>query len=107
MRNGDRLSPASRQVLDAVEQHGATRAEGADTPSLGITRRQIRELLGWSDKTVRAATDRLVALEYLVASTGGRGRLRTYHLVAPIGLVGPTNEPVGPVGPLRARTDAE
>jgi hypothetical protein len=102
MRNGDRLSPATRQILDAVEQHGATPADGADAPSLGITRRQIREQLGWSDKTVRAATDRLVALEYLVATTGGRGRLRTYHLVAPIGPVGPTDEPVGPTnGPVR------
>ena len=63
---------------------------------LGITRRQMRERLGWSDKQVRAATDRLVALEYLVASTGGRGRCRTYHLVAPIGPVGPRGEPVGP-----------
>jgi hypothetical protein len=102
MRNGDRLSPATRQVLDAVEQHGATPADGADAPSLGITRRQIREQLGWSDKTVRSATDSLVALEYLVATTGGRGRLRTYHLVAPIGPVGPTGDPVGPTnGPVR------
>ena len=102
MRNGDRLSPATRQVLDAVEQHGATPADGADAPSLGITRRQIREQLGWSDKTVRSATDSLVALEYLVATTGGRGRLRTYHLVAPIGPVGPIGDPVGPTnGPVR------
>jgi len=104
VRDGDRLSPADRQVLDAVERHaGAQSAEtGSDTPPFGITRRLIRERLGWSDKTVRAATDRLVALEYLVASTGGRGRLRTYHLVAPIGPVGSTGESVGPTnGPVR------
>jgi len=104
MRDGDRLSPSSRQVLDVVERHVGAQASrtGSGTPPSGITRRQIRERLGWSDKTVRTATDRLVALEYLVASTGGRGRLRTYHLVAPIGPVGPTGEPVGPTnGPVR------
>jgi DNA primase len=102
MRDGDRLSPACRQVLDAVECHVASPPDGTGIPPLGITRRQIREQLGWSDKTVRAATDRLVALEYLVAGSGGRGRLRTYHLVAPIGPVGPTSDPVGPMnGPVR------
>jgi DNA primase len=84
MRDGDRLSPATRQVLDVVERHAGAQAgrTGSATPPTGITRRQIRERLGWSDKTVRTATDRLVALEYLVASTGGRGRLRTYHLAS-------------------------
>jgi hypothetical protein len=54
-----------------------------------VTRREHRELLGWSDKQVRSATERLVRLEHLVSTPGGRGRLRRYRLVESFAASGP------------------
>jgi energy-coupling factor transporter ATP-binding protein EcfA2 len=82
-RDAETLAPQVRRLLDVVRSYASHRAqeEDCEASEIDVTRRQLRERLGWSDTQVRAATDRLVALEYLVVSTGGRGRCRTYRLV--------------------------
>jgi len=82
-RDAEALAPQARRLLDVVRSYAShcAQEEDCETSEIDVTRRQLRERLGWSDTQVRAATDRLVALEYLVVSGGGRGRCRTYRLV--------------------------
>ena len=65
-----------------------SRESEVEPESIEVTRRELRELLGWSVTQVRAATDSLVALEYVVVAGGGRGRCRTYRLVGDVARVG-------------------
>jgi Fe2+ transport system protein FeoA len=98
VRGTDNLSPQAarlRAVFEEVAREKAAESE-CDLSEVGVTRRELRERLGWSDKQVRSGTDRLVALEYLVVSGSGRGRCRTYSYVFDIGQVGPSSGPVGP-----------
>jgi hypothetical protein len=103
MRGTDNLSPQAARLLQAVLDHAESVATelGCGPTDVSVTRRQLRGLLGWSDMQVRAATDRLVTLEYLVAAGGGRGRCRTYTYVPEIAQV---RGPDGPVRPPAART---
>ena len=100
VRRADNLAPQTARLLRAVEDHATTQAAELDCQAseVAVTRRELRELLGWSEIQIRRATDRLVALEYLVPAGGGRGRCRTYHYVAEIGPVGHPNHPVGHQG---------
>jgi DNA primase len=103
VRTDQHLAPQSARLFSRFLEFAGERAHegGVELGDVGITRRELRETLGWSDTQVRSATDRLVALEYLVVSPGGRGRCRTYHYVPPIGEV---RGPVAPVRPPRSRT---
>jgi hypothetical protein len=103
MRGTDNLSPQAARLLQVVLDHAESEATAHDCqPSeISVTRRQLRGLLGWSDVQVRAATDRLVTLEYLVVAGGGRGRCRTYSYVPDMDQVG---GPDGPVCPDEPRT---
>jgi hypothetical protein len=85
-RNADSLAPQTHRLLVALREFARIAADqrGCDVSDIHFTRREMRERLGWSDTQVRAGTDRLVALEYLVVSGGGRGRCRTYCLVGEI-----------------------
>jgi hypothetical protein len=96
MRGTDNLSPQAARLLQVVLDHAEAVATelGCEPSDVSVTRRELRGLLGWSDMQVRAATDRLVALEYLVVAGGGRGRCRTYTYVPEIGQVGGSNGPV-------------
>jgi len=97
MRGTDNLSPQAARLLQVVLDHAESEANAlaCDPAEVSVTRRQLRGLLGWSDMQVRAATDRLVTLEYLVVAGGGRGRCRTYTYV-------PERTQVrGPEGPAR------
>jgi len=80
---GDGLSPQARRLLVAARAETARRAEdaGMAAAEIELTRRQLRTLLGWSERQVRSATETLVAHEHLVVAGGGRGRLRSYRLV--------------------------
>jgi len=78
--NSHRRRPAPERGTRVHDVEGGTarmRPQRRGRDQTRVTRR-----LGWSDTQVRAATDRLVALEYLVVSGGGRGRCRTYSLVS-------------------------
>jgi len=101
-RGSDSLAPQTARLLDAVRDWTSVEARraGADPTDVELTRREMRELLGWSDAQVRAATDRLVALEYLVVAGGGRGRCRTYRLVGEFAPARGTDpRTCGPVSP--------
>jgi hypothetical protein len=103
MRRTDNLSPQAARLLQVVLDHANAMAKelGCEPNDVSVTRRQLRGLLGWSDMAVRAATDRLVTLEYLVVAGGGRGRCRTYTYVPEMAQV---RGPDGPVRPPAAPT---
>ncbi len=107
LRNTEGLAPQARRLLEAIRLHAADQTRGGERGApVDVTRRQLRERLGWSDRQVRSATDRLVQLEYLVVSGGGRGRCRTYCLVpdfAPLGVTSTTFD-VGEARPCVGRT---
>jgi hypothetical protein len=96
-RTGENLAPQTRRLLACLRAHTehVARIQHLAPDEVDVTRRELREQLGWSDTQVRAATDRLVALEYLVVSGGGRGRCRTYRLVKDIGALA-HDEPAHP-----------
>lgn len=81
-RGGDELAPQTRRLLAACEHHVMTRAESEDRDPAAVTftRRELRELLGWSEHQVRSGLGALVALEYLLAVPGGPGRQHCYLL---------------------------
>ena len=103
LRGTDNLSPQAARLLQVVLDHAEAVATelGCEPSDVSVTRRELRGLLGWSDMQVGAATDRLVALEYLVVAGGGRGRCRTYTYVPEIAQV---RDPDGPVRPPAGRT---
>jgi DNA primase len=81
-RGGDDLAPQTRRLLAAAQAHAAERAEADDIApeTVGFTRRELRESLGWSEHQVRIGLARLVVLEYLIAVPGGSGRQHRYLL---------------------------
>jgi hypothetical protein len=83
---GDKVKTDKRAVRRLSSLAGRI---GCDRHEVGVTRRELRELLGWSDRQVRSATERLVRLEHLVSTPGGRGRLRRYRLVESFAAAGP------------------
>jgi hypothetical protein len=103
LRGTDNLSPQAARLLQVVLDHAEAVATelGCEPSDVSVTRRELRGLLGWSDMQVRAATDRLVALEYLVVAGGGRGRCRTYTYVPEIAQI---RGPDGSVRPPAPRT---
>jgi DNA primase len=84
-RGGDDLAPQTRRLLAAAQSLAAARAEADDVAAgtLSFTRRELREVLGWSEHQVRIGLARLVALEYLIAVPGGVGRQHRYLLADP------------------------
>jgi hypothetical protein len=83
VRDLEGLAPQAHRLLLEVRAFVAEQALASEggIHEVEVTRRQLRERLGWSVNQVRDATDRLVELEYLVVSGGGRGRCRSYQLV--------------------------
>ncbi len=82
VRSEDSLSPQATRLLGVIrEENRKVRGDGSKPDHPGITRRELREQMGWTVTQVRAACDSLVALEYLEVSGGGRGRSRTYRLL--------------------------
>ena len=85
LQASDELAPQTRRLLAACEAHVAERAALDATPvsKVAFTRREIRELLGWSEHQVRVGLARLIALEYLLVAPGGPGRHHRYRLAEP------------------------
>ncbi len=107
VRDVDGLAPQAQRLLLEVRALVTEEAHDLEVAiyDVEVTRRQLRERLGWSVNQVRDATDRLVELEYLVVSGGGRGRCRSYRLVADVvtstrsgGEVGVVGDDVPPTG---------
>jgi DNA primase len=84
-RGGDDLAPQTRRLLAAASSQVLARSEAQDLDpaTVSFTRRELRELLGWSEHQVRMGLARLVALEYLVAVSAGVGRQHRYLLADP------------------------
>jgi hypothetical protein len=82
---GDDLAPQTRRLLGAARTQVLARSEtdDVDPAAVSFTRRELRELLGWSEHQVRIGLARLVTLEYLVVVSGGVGRQHRYLLADP------------------------
>jgi hypothetical protein len=89
VRAADELSPPARRLLSVMES-----ANGAHTGAsqLSFTRRQLRELTGWSEHQVRVGVGRLVALEYVSERRERPGKRHSYAL-ADDELAGPREAP--------------
>src|SRR5487761_2775205 len=89
-RTSDGLAPQTARLFEVMRERATamSRESEVEPEAVEVTRRELRELLGWSVTQVRAATDSLVALEYVVVAGGGRGRCRTYRLVGEVVGVG-------------------
>jgi hypothetical protein len=77
LRGADELAPQARRLLSLMAEESADR--GART--VAFTRRELRELTGWSEHQVRLGLERLVALEYVAERRDRPGLRHTYALV--------------------------
>jgi hypothetical protein len=101
-RGGDDLAPQTQRLLAAAQARVAADIESGAVGSatVGFTRRELRQSLGWSEHQVRIGLARLVALEYLIAVPGGAGRQHRYLLAdEPPGQPRDTPRPVRDHGP--------
>ena len=71
------LSPVARELLDKFSH-----LEGE------FTRREVRELTGWSQRRVLDALGELEGMEYVAKTTGANGTTMRYT-VLPVGASGP------------------
>ena len=77
VRAGDELSPPARRLLSVMESPAGA---GNGATQVSFTRRELRELTGWSEHQVRVGLGRLVALEYVSERRDGPGRRHSYVL---------------------------
>lgn len=79
----DELPPQTRKLLKEI-QHLVQReckAQGIEQKDFRFSRRQVRQLCGWSETRVRLHMQRLVSMEYLLTHRGGRGQSFEYELL--------------------------
>jgi DNA primase len=77
LRAVDELSPPARRLLTVMESQASQRR--GKLPA-SFTRRELRELTGWSEHQVRVGLGRLVALEYVSERRDGPGKRHGYLL---------------------------
>jgi post-segregation antitoxin (ccd killing protein) len=82
-RSLDELPPPTRQLLGQLHALVADKmqSESLRQNEVRFTRREVREVVGLSDKQVRVHLERLVELEYLFIHHGKNGRRYVYELV--------------------------
>ena len=82
-RSIDELPPQTRRLLRElfVLVRDDCAAQAVDQREYRITRREMRERLGWSLTQLRIHLDRLIEMEYVMAHGGGRGKTIEYELV--------------------------
>ena len=88
----DELAPPVRGMFEEIEKACRTKAEKAESEKIEpedvqLTRREIREMTGWSDWQVRSYCQKLVEMEYLFALQAINGKPAVYRLAS-----GGTNE---------------
>jgi DNA primase catalytic core len=83
-RSLDELSPPARGMYEEIRRLCERRAkESRCQPNeVQLTRREIREAIGWSDWQVRVYCRQLVDLEYLSVASGTNGRRFSYELAS-------------------------
>ncbi len=81
-RSLDELSPPVRGMYEAIRAvcESEAKARGCVPSDVRLSRREIRELTGWSDWQVRTYCEQLVELEYLHATVSGNGKPALYQM---------------------------
>jgi hypothetical protein len=82
-RSLDELPPQTRRLLGEVAAlvHARAKAEGVTPHAIRLSRKDVRDAVGWSDTQLRLHLDRLTELEYLTAHRDGPGGKFVYELV--------------------------
>ena len=82
-RSLDELPPQTRQLLGQIQHYVTTQAQtqAIDPALVRFTRRQLRQVAGFSDTQLRVHLDRLVGLEYVTAHAGRNGQRYQYELL--------------------------
>lgn len=77
------LPPQTTRLLGVLRDlvRGERERLGLRCEDVRFTRKQVRELVGWSETHVRNHIDRLVRLEYLAVHHGGVGQRFVYELL--------------------------
>jgi len=78
-RSLDELPPQTRRLLGYIRELMKSKKVGADTAC--FSRKEIRDLCGWSLTQVSVHLERLVALEYLVLRHGRLGSAFVYEIL--------------------------
>jgi DNA primase catalytic core len=81
-RSLDELAPPVRGMYEAMRAvcEAEAKARGCGPSDVRLSRREIRELTGWSDWQVRTYCEQLVELEYLHATVSGNGKPALYQM---------------------------
>ena len=87
-RGLDELSPAGRMLYRAIKEAIAAKREkqqqnltpGTTPPEPGVTRKELRASMGWTEWQLRTHLKELCDLEYLCAAFNGTGRRSHYTL---------------------------
>src|SRR5262249_48222965 len=84
VRSMNELPPQPNRLLEIVRTlvRGECERQALHPADVRFTRRQLRELAGWSETQVRNHLGRLVALEYLAVHRGAFGQRFVYELLA-------------------------
>ena len=82
-RSLDDLPPQTRRLLAALVEYVNTQCETQQVrrADLRVTRKDIRDAIGWGDTQLRLHLDRLVQMEYLLAHREGSGGRFVYELL--------------------------
>jgi DNA primase len=75
-RTLDELPPQTRRLLGLIYAwvKAQAQSQGIAQKELRFTRKEVRELSGWGDTQCRVHLERLVQMEYLMVSSGHKGR---------------------------------
>lgn len=82
-RTLDELPPQTRKLLSLIQEwvQNQCQEQGIQQNHFRFSRRQVRELTGWSDNQLKVHCLRLQELEYLLVHRGGRGASLEYELL--------------------------
>lgn len=79
----DELPPQTRQLLNIIHQKvvESCKVDQLEQRDFRFSRRDVRELCGWSETQVRVHMQRLVNMEYVLIHRGNRGQSFEYELL--------------------------
>ncbi|WP_347332708.1 toprim domain-containing protein [Marinimicrobium locisalis] len=82
-RTLDELPPQTRKLLKLIQQMVKAECEQQkiEQKDFRFSRRDLREVVQWSDTALKVHMARLVELEYLLIHRGGRGQSYDYELL--------------------------
>ena len=82
-RTLDELPPQTRKLLSLIYEWVSTQCESEKMTQsdFRFSRREVREVTGWSDGQLKIHCRRLEELEYLLVHRGGRGQNFVYELL--------------------------